>query len=214
MLVLNKPNRSFRVILAVAIIVLPVVASAEVVCALGAATSAYKASLDDRPSADTMQIVRRVDAAFGPFCLPKCPEVAMFRNATAANLMLTADRDGAKLVYAPQFFATVYGKYGEPGIMALVAHVYGHAIDEVTQSTWLPANWNPELRADAWAGCMLAKSGLPANGVTEALAALTMYPPPSQTVWSRRIPAVRLGFTHCGGETATFDAAASGRKSK
>ncbi len=144
----------------------------------------------------------------------------MLRNPTAANVMLIVTKDDAKLVYSPQFFAGVYGKYGEGGIIALIAHVYGHAIDEVTPSTWLPANWNPELRADAWAGCVLAKSGvlaktsLPPGGLTSALAAMAMSPPPSQPVWTGRVLAVRLGFMHCGGETATFDAASSATKAK
>ncbi len=206
---MNISSRKVRAFLAAALILLPIAASAEVICALGAGASAYKASSDDRPSADTMQIIRRVDAAFAPFCLPKCPEVAMLRNSTAANLMLTADKDSAKLLYAPQFFATVYGKYGEEGILALVAHVYGHAIDEVTQQTWIPANLNPELRADAWAGCILAKGSLPPTGLTSALGALAIYPPPSQAVWGKRLPAVRLGFTHCGGVTSAFEAASS-----
>lgn len=193
---------------------LPLAASAEIVCALGTGASAYKPSSDERPSPDTMQIVRRVDAAYKPICSPKCPGVAMLRNPTAANVMLIATKDDAKLVYSPQFFAGVYGKYGEGGIIALIAHVYGHAIDESTPSTWLPANWNPELRADAWAGCVLAKSGLPPAGLTSALGAMAIYPPPSQPIWTGRIPAVRLGFTHCGGATATFDAASSGTKAK
>ena len=138
----------------------------------------------------------------------------MLRNPTAANLMLTVDQEGGKLVYSPPFFASVYGKYGEAGIMALVAHVYAHAIDEVTRPTWIPPSWNPELRADAWAGCVLAKSNLPPNGLTEALAALAMYPPPSQTAWSQRIPGVRLGFTHCGGDAARFDSSRGGTKGK
>jgi len=192
----------------------PLAASAEIVCALGTGTSAYKPSSDDRPSPDTMQIVRRVDAAFASFCLPKCPQVAMLRNPTAANVMLIVTKDDAKLVYSPQFFAGVYGKYGESAIVALIAHVYGHAIDESTQSTWLPANWNPELRADAWAGCELAKTSLPPSGIASALGAMAAYPPPSQTVWSRRVPAVRLGFTHCGGAAATFDGASAGAKAK
>jgi hypothetical protein len=155
-----------------------------------------------------------VDTAFAPFCLPRCPEAAMLRNSTAPNLMLTVDRDGAKLVYSPPFFAAAYGKYGEAGIMALLAHVYGHAIDEVTQQAWLPTTWNPELRADAWAGCALAKNGVPPGGITQALGALAQYPPPAQTGWSQRAAAVRLGFTHCGGETRAFDAASRGTKAK
>jgi len=207
-------SRTFRIPAATAILLLPLAASAEVVCALGTGASAYKPSADERPSPDSMQIVRRVDAAYKPICSPKCPEVAMLRNPTAANVMLIVTKDDAKLVYSPQFFASVYGKYGEGAIIALIAHVYGHAIDEVTPSTWLPANWNPELRADAWAGCVLAKTSLPPNGITSALDAMAIYPPPSQPAWSRRVPAVRLGFSHCGGGTATFDAASSGTKTK
>jgi hypothetical protein len=211
---LDMKSRTFRILAAAVILLLPLAASAEVVCALGTGTSAYKPSSDERPSADTMQIVRRVDAAYKPICSPKCPEVAMLRNPTAANVMLIATKDDAKLVYSPQFFAGVYGKYGEGGIIALIAHVYGHAIDEVTQSTWLPGNWNSELRADAWAGCVLAKTSLPAGGIGSALGAMAMYPPPSQTGWTSRVPAVRLGFVHCGGITATFDAASTGVKAK
>jgi hypothetical protein len=201
----------FRILLAAALL-LPVAAAwADVLCALGSATAvnAYKPASDQRPSADTMQIVRRVDAALAPFCQPKCPQAAMLRNDTAPNLMLTADQNGARLVYAPQFFAAAYAKFGEPALIALIAHVYGHAIDEVTRPVWLPASWNLELRADGWAGCVLAKSNLPAASLSSALAALAMYPPPAQTAWAPRAAALRLGFAHCGGATSQFDAASN-----
>lgn len=203
-----------RSILAALLIVPLWAASADVVCALGTAVSAYNPSSDERPSADTMQIVRRVDAAFKAFCYPKCPEVAMLRNPTAPNLMLMVSKDDAKLVYSPQFFATVYAKYGDGAIIALIGHVYGHAMDETTPSAWLPAQWNPELRADAWAGCVLVKTGLASADVTSALAGLSAYPPPSQRAWSQRLAAVRLGYTHCGGEAAKFDAASTAMKAK
>ena len=217
-------SRTFRCILqgntplrrlVAAAMLLPIGASAEVVCALGKATSTYQPTADQRPTPDTMQIVRRVDEAYKSICLPRCPGAAMLRNDTAPNLMLYVNADGGKMVYSPAFFAGVYGKYGEGGIIALVAHVYGHAIDEVTQSTWLPANWSPELRADAWAGCVLAKTGLPPSGVTSALGALAMYPPPGQAGFSsRRVTAVRLGYAHCGGEAAKIDSASAGLKGK
>lgn len=197
-----------RILLAAALL-LPIAAWADVLCALGsgAAAKAYKPESDQRPSDDTMKIVRRVNAALVPFCQPRCPEAAMLRNDTAANLMLTDSPDGAKLVYAPQFFAAAYGKFGEPALIALIAHVYGHAIDETTRPTWLPANWNLELRADGWAGCVLAKSNLPPASLAAAVSALAAYPPPSQTPWPPRAAALRLGFSHCGGETSQFDAA-------
>ena len=195
-------------------LILPIAASAEVLCALGPGANAYNPAADQRPSADTMQVVRRVDALFVPFCLPKCPEAAMLRNDTAANLMLTVDRDGGKLVYAPQFFSSVYGKYGEPALLALIAHVYAHAIDESVPSNWIPTAWDRELRADAWAGCALAKSNLPAKDLASALAALAANPPRtgsagprSESAWVKRAPSVKLGFTHCGGAGPQFDAA-------
>ena len=197
-----------------AFLILPLAVSAEVVCALGSGAAGYKASSDEKPSADTMQIARRVDSLYATFCLPKCPEAAMLRNSTAANLMLTSDNEGAKLIYSPQFFSSAYGKYGQGGLIALIAHVYGHAIDETTPSNWIPTNWNRELRADAWAGCAVAKAGLAPNDLANAFGAMSAYPPPSQSVWSRRVPSIRLGFTHCGGEAAKFDAALAGIKSK
>ena len=197
---------------ALAITVLPLIAAAtDIVCALGTGTAAYKASQDERPR-DMTNFIRRVDDAFRPFCLPKCPKAAMLRNATAPNLMMLVTVEGAKLVYSPQFFAGVYGKYGESGIIALLAHVYGHAIDETTPSNWIPTNWNRELRADAWAGCAVEKAGL--ADLASALGAMSAYPPPSQTVWGRRVPSIRLGFTHCGGAPAKFDAALAAMKSK
>jgi len=209
-----KLTKALLAVAALAITVLPLIAAAtDIVCALGTETAAYKESQDEKPR-DMTNIIRRVDDAFRPFCLPKCPQAAMLRNATAPNLMMLSTVEGAKLVYSPQFFAAVYGKYGEGGLFALMAHVYGHAIDETTPSHWIPSNWNRELRADAWAGCAVAKTGLSANDLAAAFGAMSAYPPPSQAVWSRRVPSVRLGFTHCGGEAVKFDAALGGIKSK
>ena len=199
---------------ALSLAVLPLIAAGtDIVCALGTATAAYKESQDEKPR-DMANIIHRVDDAFRSFCLPKCPKAVLLRNATAPNLMMTVTVEGAKMVYSPQFFAGVYGKYGESGLVALIAHVYGHAIDETTPSNWIPTSWNPELRADAWDGCALAKAGLPAGGLTSALGAMAASPPPSQTNWSPRLSATRLGFTHCGGAITAFDAASSTTKAK
>jgi hypothetical protein len=203
-----------QIALTAALLLLPVAAYADIVCALGKQASAYKAGADQRPSADTMQLVKRVNEAYRPMCLPRCPEVAILRNSSAPNLMLSVTTDEAKIVYSPEFFSGVYGKYGESGIVALIAHVYGHAIDEATQQKWLPATWNPELRADAWAGCVLAKTGLAQANLTGGLSALAATPPLSQTSWAPRASAARLGFTHCGGTGAKFDAARAATKAK
>ena len=137
---------------AVLVLVLaPFFAMGQVICTLGPAAPAYKSSSDERPASDVMQLAGRVNAAFTPFCLPKCPAVAIFRNASAfANAMLILARGEAKLVYAPQFFTTAYEKYGEGAILAVIAHEYGHAMSETTPAAWMKSSYTPELRA----GCL------------------------------------------------------------
>jgi hypothetical protein len=186
-------------------------ASAEVLCALGPGASSYDANADQRPTSDAMQLAGRMNAALSPTCSPKCPQIAIFRNATAPNAMLVVTADQAKFVYAPQFFTAVYDKYGDGAIIAIIAHEYGHALDETTPAPWMNNGWTPELRADAWAGCALAKSDLSSNDLAEALTAVAKYPPSARggasPSWAQRGPALRLGFSHCGGGASRFDSA-------
>ncbi len=182
-------------------------ASAEVLCALGAGASSYDAKADQRPTADAMQLAGRMNAALSPTCLPKCPQIAIFRNTTAPNAMLVVTDDQAKFVYAPQFFTAVYDKYGDGAIIAIIAHEYGHALAEMVATPWMNNGWNAELRADAWAGCALAKSDLSSNDLAEALTAVSKYPPVGDSSWALRAPALRLGYVHCGGDGVKFDRA-------
>jgi hypothetical protein len=186
---------------------LPFAASAEVICALGSSASSYDAKGDQRPTGDAMQLAGRMNAALSPTCTPQCPQIAIFRNPTAPNAMLVVTADQAKFVYAPQFFAAVYDKYGDGAIIAIVAHLYGHALNEVHPASWMKSDWTPELRADAWSGCALAKSDLSANDLADALTAVSKYPPAAQSSWPPRVPALRLGYTHCGGDGSKFDVA-------
>ena len=191
---------------------LPCGASAEVLCALGAGASSYDAKSDQRPTGDAMQLAGRMNAALSPTCTPQCPQIAIFRNTTAANAMLVVTADQAKFVYAPQFFAAIYDKYGDGAIIAIIAHLYGHALDEVHPASWMKSEGTVELRADAWAGCALAKSDLSSNDLAEALTAVSKYPPivhpGAQPSWAVRLSALRLGYVHCMGESSKFDSAA------
>src|ERR1700677_935349 len=126
---------------------LPFGASAEVLCARGSGASSYDANADQRPTSDAMQLAGRMNAALSPTCSPKCPQIAIYRNTTAPNAMLVVTADQAKFVYAPQFFAAVYDKYGDGAIIAIVAHLYGHALNEVHPASWMKNDWTPELRA-------------------------------------------------------------------
>ncbi len=190
---------------------LPLGAGAEVLCALGSGASSYDAKADQRPTADAMQLAGRMNAALKPTCTPQCPQIAIYRNATAANAMLVVTDDQAKFVYAPQFFAAVYDRYGDGAIIAMIAHLYGHALDEMHPASWMKSEWTRELRSDGWAGCALSKSDLSSTDLAEALTAVSKYPPFAQGAppsWAQRLPALRLGYVHCGGDGSRFDLAA------
>jgi hypothetical protein len=183
-------------------------AGEEVLCALGPGASSYDAKADQRPTADAMQLAGRMNAALSPTCTPQCPQIAIYRNATAPNAMLVVSADQAKFVYAPQFFTSVYDRYGDGAIIAIIAHLYGHALDEVHPASWMKSEGTRELRADAWAGCALAKSDLSSGDLAEALIALSKYPPLAHPSWAMRLPALRLGYIHCMGDGSKFDSAA------
>jgi hypothetical protein len=154
-----------------------------------------------------MLLAARVNTAVKTICGSNCPAVAVFRNTTATNAMLIAEGSQAKLEYSPQFFALVHDAFGDSGILAIIAHEMGHALDDGLGAAWIKANWAPELRADSWAGCVLAKTNLSPKELESALGALAKYPPvaQAQTSWSLRLPPMRTGYTSCGGSGAKFD---------
>jgi hypothetical protein len=191
---------------------LPLAAGAEVICALGPGVASYNAKSDQRPTPDALQLAKRMNAALAPTCTPRCPQMAIYRNPTAANAMLVLGADQAKVVYAPQFFSAVYDNYGDGAIIAIIAHEYGHALAETHPVNWIKSDWNVELRADAWAGCALAKSDLTASDLADALTAMSKYPPANAPAWPLRLGAMRVGYMQCGANSVTFDGAASGSK--
>lgn len=190
-------------------LLLPLAAHGQVICELGASAAAYDSAKDDRPSSDALELANQVNRALSARCTPMCPAIAIFRNATAPNLMLLAVGDQAKLVYSPKFFNMVYDTWGDGAIIALLAHVMGHAIDANTPAVWMKSIGAPELRADAWAGCALGGNRLTGNALSEALKALMKYPSKTHPAWAQRIPALRLGYTQCGGDGAAFERATS-----
>jgi hypothetical protein len=175
-------------------------ATAQVICALGTDAAAYKSSADQRPSPDALELAARTTKASATVCGSNCPQAVLFRNATAPNLMLTVDSGRAKVVYAPKMFTAAYDRHGDAGIMALIAHALGHALDDAIGAAWVEKSWNAEVRADGWAGCILARSGLSAVEWQAAQAALSEYPAPSHPAWNLRLAAIRSGYLHCGGK--------------
>jgi hypothetical protein len=161
-----------------------------------------------------MQLAGQVNASLAPLCRPNCPQIALFRNETAPNATLIAANGDAKIVYAPQFFTAIYEAYGDGAILAVIAHELGHGLDETAPAPWINREWPVEVRADAWAGCALAKATLGARELREALTAVEKYPSPAHPGWSQRLPALRLGYTKCGGDAVKFDTAGSSKNQK
>ena len=188
-------------------------ASAQVICALGPGAASYKTSADQRPTSDAMQLAGRVNTAVKTICGSNCPGVMVLRNTTAANVMLIAEGGQAKLVYSPQFFAAANDTFGDAGIVAIIAHELGHALDDGLGAAWIKTTWTPELRADSWTGCVLARTGLSPKDLELALSALAKYPSQLEAAahpgWTLRLPVLRTGFTQCGGEGAKFDGAST-----
>jgi hypothetical protein len=170
------------------------------VCKLGTSDTAYNAYSDERSSGDSLELAGKVNAALVSECRPNCPRISMFRNPTASNLMLLRDSDQMKLAYKPQFFTNVYDTYGDAGILAILAHEVGHAIDGASKAPWMKSNWSPELRADAWAGCALARMNLKRRALDAGYAALSNYSPESRPDWTTRLPAIETGYKQCGGK--------------
>jgi hypothetical protein len=175
-------------------------AANQILCSLGSATSTYNAYSDERPTPDAMELAGKVNGGLGSICRPNCPSMAMFRNQTASNIMLIAASGQAKIVYKPEFFTSVYDMYGDAGILAILAHAVGHAIDANGSARWIKPAWSPELRADAWAGCALAKVNLSARELRAAFSALEKYPSASHPAWTARLPVVQTGYMECGGK--------------
>jgi hypothetical protein len=191
--------------LVLAVLLAPACLVAAIVCALGPNAAAYRSSDDQRPSSDAMQVGFRVSAAMKAICADHCPQVGVFRNPSAAKAMLVLDPPDARFVYSPPFFADVYSAYGDAGVAAIFAHALGHALDDTMGAAWVNPKWNPELRADAWGGCILGRMALKDAEMAAALNALAKHPAPSHPAWNQRLAPLRAGFTHCGGTAAAFD---------
>ena len=169
---------------------------------LGPGTATYKPASDERPTSDAMELAGRVNAAVKSICGSHCPAVALFRNPTAGGVMFIANGDQPRLVYGPAFFASVHDAVGDAGVFALMAHELGHGLDDVLGAAWVKNTWTPELRADGWAGCVLAKSGIVGSELAAALATLAKYPAAAHPPWNVRLPVIRTGYTGCGGDGA------------
>jgi hypothetical protein len=61
-------------------------------------------------------------------------------------------------------------------------------------------SWDSELRADAWAGCAIAKSKLTPSRLQAVLLAMSTYPSARQPDWATRRTVITDGYSQCGGK--------------
>lgn len=167
----------------------------QLVCSLGN-SGGYNPQYDSPPPDFAMNVAARVA---GALCGGTCG-VVLVQNATAGNALTLVSPNGqAKIAYSPPFMNAVEAQIGGAATFGILAHEVGHVVDGRTGVAWMIDSWSRELRADAWAGCALARSGLSTSEVGAALMAVSQYPSPTHPAWNLRLPALQTGYSNCGG---------------
>jgi hypothetical protein len=177
---------------------LPLPAQAQVLCTLGPATP-YDSLADMPPSAGAQGDLKKVKSLL---CPKGCGKVMLFANATSPNAATVTDGAGSsKIAYSPSFVSAAQKAYGPIASLAIVAHGLGHHLEATgNRPAWMKATWDSELRADAWAGCAMAKAELTPSRLQAVLMTLSTYPSARHPEWSARRPVITEGYKQCGGK--------------
>jgi hypothetical protein len=174
------------------------VANAQLMCSLGHAPSQqYNPTYDTQPS---LRAASELKTIYQALCPSGCGQYFLVSNRTTPNASASAVRPGvSKLAYNPGFLNQVAGQYGGGATFGILSHEFGHHIDFHTTPPWMNNSWSRELKADAWAGCALARVGGNTQEIENSLRAIAAYPSSTHPGWQQRHHAVRVGFTNCGG---------------
>lgn len=148
-------------------------------------------------------------------CEPSCGHVVIESSPETNAAELEPIEPGlSRLLYNEGFMRRVVRKYGRSAAYAIVAHEYGHHVDDRSGAS----AWTHELRADAVAGCALARGDVP---LAPALAwmrhehldaiwhhvygdpsdpeeVLRKYVGATHPYWIERIGALKRGVEVCG----------------
>lgn len=174
---------------------------AQLVCSLGGISSQYNYQYDQPPAQRALQELNHI---YNTLCPNGCGNVVLFQNNTVPNaLAMVTGPNQSKIAYSPTFMNSVFQNYGGGATYGILAHEFGHHIDFHTTPPWMNNSWSRELKADAWAGCALAKVGLNTDQIENSLRAIAAFPSSSHPNWPYRVNAVRIGFTNCGGTWAS-----------
>lgn len=172
----------------------------QVVCQLGRpGPRGYVVELDQTASPRAINQLRTIQHVL---CGTECGVAHVFRNSTSHTVMV--ERLGeyvSKIVYNPGHLNQAAGQFGIDAMFGLFAHAFGHHMEAIEPADWMPDDWGPELRADAWAGCAMARAELSGTVVKRALAALEKFPAAEHPPWPARLDAIRFGYARCAGKT-------------
>jgi hypothetical protein len=186
-------------LLSLAALLAPLRAHAQMLCALGP-VAPYDPKADMPPSAGAQADLKKVSALL---CPRGCGKVLLFANATTPNTTTVTDGAGvSKIAYSPGFAASVRSSFGPIATFGIFAHGLGHHLDaNGNRASWMKDSWDSELRADAWAGCAMAKADLSPSRVQAVLLAMSTYPSPHHPTWNVRRVVINEGYGRCGGRT-------------
>lgn len=172
-------------------------------CQLGVGVARYDASLDVPPSKDMQE---KMDAITRALLLEVAPSMlygafTLKENTTAPRLFsMRTGEERAKVIYSREFVDTVTQQYGAEALVGILGHAFGHYLDiAANPPRWMDNSLTTELRADALAGCVLAKGAYEKEPLEKALQALADYPAPLSPQWSARVGAIQKGYESCGG---------------
>jgi len=183
-----------------ALLLVPDARADGLLCALGPSASSY-VPLTDQPASPTA--TREAKRLFTLVCPKDCGQIGVFRNPTAPNaLTVSVGNHMTKIVYNAAFLEGVVKAYGLGASLGILAHEVGHHVDAIVPPPpWMNTEWSAELRADAWAGCELARAGSKPADTKAALQAIAMSPAATHPAWSLRAEALQKGYAGCGGGT-------------
>lgn len=174
-------------------------ANAQLMCSLGGPPiQNYNPHFDQLPS---QRAGSELGAIYQVLCPGGCGNYVLVSNPSAPNALAAAIGPGqSKIAYNPGFMNQIANTFGPGATFGILAHEFGHHIDFHTTPPWMNNSWSRELKADAWAGCALARVGGNTGQIENALRAIAAYPSASHPGWQYRHNAVRTGFINCGGQ--------------